>query len=537
MGKCKGTFFSLLFLLILGYVHGQPLNSIYENNSLVSPEKYVYSSDSSFHTSVRPYLVSDLQKAFIYDAVIAAVRQPEKHKSIWAKKIFSDNLFVVRKKDYGFTIDPLFDFGIGNDFRNNRHTWINTRGFLIEGSLGKNLAFSTRFYETQSKVPLWIGNYAARRYVMPGQGLTKGFGKDALDYANSSGYISYSPGKYFNFQLGHGKHFWGDGYRSMILSDNSLYHPYFMITTSFWKIKYINLYSQFSHPDIREYKGNGDPVFAKKYSTMHYLSFIPWRRLNISVFESITWMASDSSFHRGYDFNYMNPVIFYRPVEFNVSGGDNAMMGMNVRYSPFKKLSFYGQFVFDEMKVKELTSSKGWSGNKYAWQLGFKSFDVAGIENLNLQAECNLIRPYMYSHYMQVQNYSNAKEPLAHPSGANIKEAVAIAKYNYRRLFFNLKYVWSATGLDSAGINYGRNIFSNPQTAPEEYGNYTTQGIYTTLNQLDGTISILINPSTNANLYIETTYRKEKNYMLDKTYLQVSFGFRTSLRNLYYDFF
>lgn len=540
----KKYLFIALITVFSPEILSQPLNSIYDNNRFVSFEKSVYDTDSLFHTSIRPYLISDIKRKTNNYSLLKShyiqrfLRPHTPHRtSQTLNLVFNRNLVEVRKKDYGFTIDPLFDFGLGKDFRNERSTWINTRGFMVEGWFGKNFAFSTKFYETQSKVPLWIDNYVRRRYIMPGQGIAKDYSSGALDYANSSGYVSYSPGKYINFQLGHGKHFWGDGYRSMILSDHSLYHPYFMITSTFWKIRYVNLYSQFSHPDIKAYQGSGDPVFAKKYNTMHYLSFIPWKKFNISIFESITWMASDTSFHRGYDFNYLNPIIFYRPVEFNISGGDNAMMGMNLRYSPLSWLTFYSQFVFDEMKVKELVAGNGWMGNKHAWQLGFKSFDILGIQNLNFQAEYNLIRPYMYSHYNQLQNYSNAKEPLAHPSGSNIKEAVAIAKYNYKRLYFNLKYVWSATGLDSAGINYGKNIFNNPQTAPKEYGNFTGQGIYTTLNQVDGSVAFLVNPSTNANIYLETTYRTEKNSGMDNSYLQISFGFRTSLRNLYYDFY
>jgi hypothetical protein len=270
---------------------------------------------------------------------------------------------------------------------------------------------------------------------------------------------------------------------------------------------------------------------------MHYLSFLPGKRWNISLFESIIWQASDSSINRGFDLSYLNPIIFYRPVEFNLGSGDNALMGLNLRFTAAKGIALYGQFVIDEFKIKEMTSNRGWTGNKYAWQFGIKSFDLLQIENLNLQAEYNLIRPYTFSHYTTIQNYSNAKESLAHPSGANLKEVVIISKYNYKRLYFNLKYVWSAFGLDSSGLNFGKNIFSSPVTAPHEYGNYTTQGIYTTLNQVDFSVSYLVNPSANANFFIGATLRKEYNYRMDNSYTYFSLGFRTSLRNLYYDFY
>lgn len=59
----------------------------------------------------------------------------------------------------------------------------------------------------------------------------------------ASGYVSYSSNKHFNFQVGHGKHFVGDGYRSLLLSDNALNYPYARITSTFGKLQYTNLYA------------------------------------------------------------------------------------------------------------------------------------------------------------------------------------------------------------------------------------------------------------------------------------------------------
>ena len=281
----------VLAIKCMGSVQAQPLNSIYDNKTLVSFEKEVYKIDSSFHTSIRPFLITDFEKKFDYQTAKNSYNISKYGEKKRLDILLNRNLLVLKKEDYGFTIDFLFDFGAGYDTKNKRSTWTNTRGFLVEGYLGKDFSFSTSFYETQSKVPLWIDNYVTLRQTMPGQGRVKPYETGAWDYANASGYISWSPGKYFNFQLGHGKHFWGDGYRSLILSDVSLYNPYFMITTTFWKIKYVNLYSQFSHPDVVDHVSEGDPVYAKKFSTMHYLSFAPNSKWNISLFEAITWQA------------------------------------------------------------------------------------------------------------------------------------------------------------------------------------------------------------------------------------------------------
>ena len=530
----------LLLILLLPFLsftlNGQPLLSKYNNRLLITFESFVYNPDSLFHTSIRPFMVPELNSCFRYNDNLTSYKINTESK--WKEILLNRNLVKISGKDFTLNVDPLFDFEYGYDFSQHRSQWRNTRGILIEGTLGKDFAFSTTVTETQTRLPLWVMNYISRRWAVPGQGWFKSYANGtAVDFANASGYISYSPGKFFNLRAGHGKNFIGDGYRSLLLSDFSYFYPYFMITTNFWRIKYFVMYSQFTHPDLW-WNTAGDRVFRKKFSTTHYLSIIPWNKLNISLFESVIWKPSDSTYHRGFDMNYLNPFIFFRPVEFNLGSADNEILGINLRYTPVKNIVLYGQFVLDEFKFKEFFSDNGWCGNKYAWQTGFRVFDLFGLENLELSGEFNLIRPFTYSHVTPEQNWSNAREPLAHPSGANTKEAVAIAKYNYKRLFFSIKYVNSAFGLDSANVNFGKNIFASHQSpTPGEYGNYTLQGLKTRLNQLDFSINWLVNPATCANVFIEYTLRSEKNSRMSNYYSFLNFGIRTSLLNIYYDFY
>lgn len=528
----------VLFTAGIPHLKAQSFNSVYENDLFVSPGRYVYSSDSSFHTSIRPYYIPEMREAFNYDSVLNSYQTAKFQNSKILNLIFNRHLIVLKKKDYGFTIDPQLDFEYGYDWKNKRSSWVNTRGFIAEGYIGKRFAFSTSFYENQSRPPLWINNYVERRKAMPGQGGVKSFGPGAWDYASSAGYISWSPSNHFNFQLGHGRQFWGDGYRSLILSDFSLYHPYFMISTNFWKIKYVNLYSQFSHPDVTDYSnGNGSSVFAKKYSTMHYLSFVPWKRFEISLFEAIIWQVNDSSFRRGFELSYLNPVIFYRPLEFNLGSYDNDLMGINLRFNAFDGVILYGQFVIDDLRIGDFLAGNGEYRDKYGIQTGVRAYDLFSITNLFVQAEFNSIRPYMYSHRSTVQNYSNTREPLAHPAGANTREVIFTGSYQFKRLYLNLKYVWEGFGLDSGKYNYGKNIFLGYVNYPHEYGNFTGQGLYTRMQQLELSANLLINPSYNLNLFAGVILRREVNSEMNNRYAFFSFGLRTSLRNIYYDFY
>ena len=59
-----------------------------------------------------------------------------------------------------------------------------------------------------------------------GIGRAKNFKNYGTDASLANGYLSYSPNKYINFQIGHGRHFFGDGYRSHLISDYAPDYPY-----------------------------------------------------------------------------------------------------------------------------------------------------------------------------------------------------------------------------------------------------------------------------------------------------------------------
>ena len=98
-------------------------------------------------------------------------------------------------------------------------------------------------------------SYIKQNKVVPGQGYARTFKENGFDYAMASGYVSYRSDKFFSVQFGHGKHFIGDGYRSLFLSDNSFNYPYLMIQTDLGKIQYTNLYAEFM--DINYFRTHG----------------------------------------------------------------------------------------------------------------------------------------------------------------------------------------------------------------------------------------------------------------------------------------
>ena len=267
---------------------------------------------SAQHTDFKPLICSPTSPN--YDSLLMYNKKPQ-HLSYIKRKLFFENLFIVDTNDFHLTIDPLFNFAFSHEQNNDTKYYTNTRGITVKGTIGKKLAFQSNFYENQSVFYNYITDFVKKYRVIPGQGLSKGFKDNGYDYAWVTGLISYLPSKYFNFQFGNGHNFIGNGYRSLLLSDNSFNYPFFKITTNIWKLQYTNLYT--SLIDINAphtYQGG----FQRKYSTFHYLSYNLCKRLQIGLFEAVIWQAADSTGNRGIEISYLNPVIFYRPVEYSL---------------------------------------------------------------------------------------------------------------------------------------------------------------------------------------------------------------------------
>ncbi len=520
----------VLFLYMGVAAVAQESHSNYQNHSYRYFDRYVYRAEERFHTAVKPFLMQQVDSVVSLDTLY--------HKPVERKfwdVVLNQHLIAVEKEDYAFSIDPQFQFELGQGQGEEAMSWMNTRGFIINGRVGKKLRFSTSFYENQAMFNDYRYAVVKEDGVVPGQGKPKTFKEGGFDYGFAEGFVSWQLNKFFNLQFGHGKNFIGDGYRSVLLSDHAFNYPYFKITTDFWNIKYVNLWAQFQ--DLSNSYDYGTQTYDKKWGAIHYLdwSATPW--LNIGLFEAIMWEDQDSSGRRGFDMNYANPVIFFRPVEFSVGSPDNVLMGANVKLTLWRKQVFYGQFLIDEFAIEHMKEiSSGWWSNKFAIQGGYKGFDLFKVQHLDLQTEVNYARPFTYSHLSTGKNYGHYDAALAHPLGSNFLESVTFLRYNHKRVFVEARYSHAIHGADTAGLNYGNNIWLSYNDRAQDYGNKLGTAERVTLDYTTLTLSYLVNPNYNFNVYASYTNRVESIAGERSAQSLFTFGIRTSLQNFYYDF-
>ncbi|MBC3784343.1 hypothetical protein [Spirosoma utsteinense] len=429
------------------------------------------------------------------------------------------DFYSLRTPDIDLHVNPVVYVGIGLEnvareagtaASDRQSLFVNTRGLEVRGTIGRKLGFYSFFSDNQAIYPEYIQNYG-RTYSRsnglegsaPGESFTKRYGENGVDFLSARGYITFNALKVINIQFGHDRNFFGNGFRSLFLSDNSPSSLFMKFSTRLGKrIQYTNLYTQLQNTQAPLNTAEGERLIPPKFAAMHHLSINVNDHLNFGVFEAEVFSRDRV------DLSYLNPVILYRYVESSRGSADNAMIGLDVKGNFLSHFLVYSQLMLDEFLLKNLKAGKGDWTNKFAWQIGAKYIDAFNVPNLDLQVEMNLARPFTYSHEKSATvsagqtNYANYSQPLAHPLGANFVEMLGIVRYQQKKLSANGIFGIMTYGADPPGLNYGGNILLDYRSRFRNEGNFIGQGRKNIITYVDLRGSYMVRH----NIFLEARY-------------------------------
>lgn len=414
-------------------------------------------------------------------------RNPDQvSKPIWKiKKSFLKHFYVrsnaflsheTKNKLFEVQFNPVF-YGLVGYEKGYGIQYINTRAFEARGMIGRRLGFYTFLSENQSRLPSYMGALEKNWNALPGENFYKDYkGNGSYDYFQFRGYLTFSAIKdVLQFQFGHDNHRIGTGYRSLLLENNAPPMLFFKTSVKVWKFNYQWMISQGINNSSKIAYGG----FDKKYFSWHHLSVNIGKRFNLGVFEAITNGASGAD--AKFELNYLNPVIIYRSVEAHIGNKHSSILGLDFKVNFARHFQIYGQLAVSELNFQELKKRNGWFGNQQSVQIGAKYIDAFTVKNLDLQAEFNYVRPFMYSDRIPESAYTHYNQPLAHALGANVMELVGIIRYQpHKRIHINLESFYAIRGLDpNTGDNYGSNLLLSYEDRTQDYGNYIGTGAKT----------------------------------------------------------
>ncbi|WPR71791.1 gliding motility protein RemB [Flavobacterium sp. NG2] len=502
---------------------------------------------SNSHTASKPYTYAEVSK--YYNLKEANEKLQKKASGWWARKLWNENMVAIQGEDYWFNVNPILDLQLGKDSKSEAsYTYVNTRAINFRGGLGSQLNFTATIFESQGRFSDYFNRYAesikpagGNPAIIPGVGISKDFKTDSYDFPLAEANLTFTPNKFIDLQLGYGRNFIGDGYRSLMETDGASPYPYFKINTKFWKIKYTNTYMWLK--DVRP-EVTVERTYATKFMANHYLSWNVSNRLNLGFFESVIWTNTND---RGFDMSFVNPIVFYRSVEFASSARTgNALLGLTAKYKWNNSINLYGQFLLDEFSLGDIKEGDNSWKNKFGYQLGAKYYNAFKIDNLLLQLEYNHVRPYVYSHSDPITNYGHNNQGIGHQWGGNFGEFIAIARYHKERYFADAKFTMGTRGFDfattGANSNYGGDIYRDYDL--ERFANSGVkvgQGNKTSVFIADLQAGYLVNLATNLKLFASYIFRdfnptQNTATVFKETTNWFSIGLRADVFNWYFDY-
>ncbi len=363
------------------------------------------------------------------------------------------SVYSVRAEEYALELAPLATLSYGRA-RNDGSAliggegsvpvWQNTRGVRAAGHVGEHVFFESRLLENQRRV----ARPAFDRTTAPRLGNIK-FPDGTYDYFVATGILGLRS-QYFEARLGRDRNRWGFGQTNLFLTDYATVYDQLQLRTSFWHLQYTNLFARFS-----SFRPAGEPVdsiLPRKYGVFHRLVLDLPGRVQAEVFESVVFASDTTGANRrtGFDFAYLNPVIFYRAVEHDLGSPDNVLLGAGLSWVATPGVQVYGQVLLDELRVEELFND--WWGNRWGYQLGLFLADpglgATRLRDFDLRVEYTRQRPFLYSHRTEATAYLHYGDLLGHPAGPNTSDLAVSASYR------PVPHVWAA--LDLAFTQRGR---------------------------------------------------------------------------------
>jgi len=415
-------------------------------------------------------------------------------------------------------VNPAFHVSLGADAhtfdveeRETLPLYYNVRGIAIRGTIFDKIGFYTDVTDNVIRIPAFMYQRFEATDRFAGETFVKRFTsvENGLDFFSTRAYLTFSPIPQMRIKFGKDRAFWGHGFQSLLLSDHAPDYLFLNITTKVWKLTYVNQFAQML--DFIPGKADDEGTYPRKYAVFHQLVYYPIPNLSIGVFESIVYVPFLPNGKRGFEIQYLNPVIFYRSVEQSLGSPDNSFIGFSAKYNFLKQFQAYGQFVIDDLNISRRNDGDNYWGNKYGFQLGLKYIDAFTIPTLDLQVEYNRLRPYTYQHFNIAANYGQYDESLGHASGGNLQNWFIKANYHpFPNWNIELFYNRLSQGLDEDDTNFGASI--NRSYLVNRAGDFDQevgQGITRTVDQLYGRLTYQL-WKTDIYAEMEGRYRKDQ---------------------------
>ncbi|HTO17224.1 MAG TPA: hypothetical protein VLZ83_15770 [Edaphocola sp.] len=409
----------------------------------------------------------------------------------------------------------------------------NTRGLELRGRIADKIGFYTMLADNQVGVHNYVENWIARHNdQFPGNDMAVKRGKN-YDIFLGRGYIDFPIYKdKITASFGYDKQHIGYGIRSLVYDYHAAPATFLRLEGKWLGFDYQSLLTE----QIEVNNTTGDALKPQKYAAIHTLNYRVNDKLSLGIFESSVLRKDNNKL----PWEMFVPVVGFQSLTKASTGQRaNTAWGLQFKALPLKDVQAYGQAFIEHIDFG--TIGKGDWKNQYAFQLGLKYYDIAGLKNLDGQIEYNTARPFTYAALSdEVTGFTHYNQPIAHPLGNNFYEIIGNLKYQPLSLLtVNARAIYSKQGFNpNSNNNLGNGIILSAES--RSYGDdfsYPILGgdvvktIFANLN-----IAYEIRP----NIFLEaggTAINSTKNEMAQPNTMIFYGALRMNIGKVFYDFY
>ncbi|MFZ5432509.1 MAG: capsule assembly Wzi family protein, partial [Calditrichota bacterium] len=191
---------------------------------------------------------------------------------------------------------------------------------------------------------------------------------------------------------------------------------------------------------------------AQKYLSAQRLEVRPRDNLLLGLSQGVIYGD------RGVQLAYLTPVNFLYSVQHSQDDKDNFLLGFDGTWRPIRGLKLYGEALFDDIVVGDLTTSSG--NNKSAYTVGFQGIIPADIlRQFDATLEYTKIRPFVYTHFFASNIYTHWTSPLGYSQEPNSDYFTAQLRYTFYPVQASIMASRQRHGSNADGRNAGGDIY------------------------------------------------------------------------------
>ena len=355
------------------------------------------------------------------------------NKSTANNVIVKPSIFTIHSsngKDWMYQEKAINVFGFGISSYINNKKWNLTFDYLQIGLLGNVNQSIFNFSPEQS--------YAYLDQSKDADGFWTEYIDTKLSYNN----------KNFIIELGKFNRHWGNGNRSLYISDKAPSYPQIGLKYKLnQKLSYFYFHGFLNSniPDSSRslyYKNNFSQrsISIPRNIAAHRIEWKPNDKFIFNFNESVIYAT------RSIDIYYLIPILPFYPIENYIGDTDNIQMGVDILFKINELQKMYVSFFMDEFTPEWIFKSK--NHNWFGWQFGYSMKDLIWKKS-ELQIEYNWTDQRIYMHKYEINDFYNHQHPLGFWAGPHAEELL----FNYITYFKKrvLKFHFSKTkrGLNS----------------------------------------------------------------------------------------